>query len=358
MKEIYSLVTAALIICLCATFSACELSSAEDEEEIASGVLVANQGNFSEGNGSITLYDPQSQRTTTIAADIGSIIQSIAVRDERVFVASNTGNRIDAFEIATGQQVLQIDDVPSPRYMAFYGDGAMAVTNLFDNSISVIDVAASRKASVIGVGANPEGITVHGMTAYVSNHGFGAADSISVVDLATGTVKSTIKTECHGPRFTFLDRQTELWVVCTGQVLYDQDFNVLGRTDARLLIYEASSEQLVAALDLDGMIQTTGPGQDAYYADDIETLFVVVDGSTIRLVDTMTNTWSASIGPLDGAPIGAVAFDASSDILYVARVPGFTVSGSVSTFDLAGNELGSFAAGVAPSHISFFQTSR
>ncbi len=358
MKLNRSLPFAAISLCLCALLGACELSSADEEDPVASGVLVANQGNFSDGNGSITVYDPESRRTSTIASGIGSIIQSIAVQDDRVYVASNTGSRIDVFDVVTGQQVVQINDVPSPRYMAFYGDDRLAVTNLFDNTVSLIDVKADRKLSTIGVGANPEGILVDGMTAYVANHGFGAADSVSVVDLISGSVRSTIRTDCDGPRFTFLDRQKELWVVCTGQVLYDQDFNVLGRTDARLLVYETSTEKLVTTFDVEGMILTTGPGQDAYYAEDIETLFVVVDGEIIRLVDTRRNAWGASIGPLDGPQIGAVAFDAASEVLYVARVPGFTESGSVTMLDIDGNGLGSFTAGVAPSHISFATSSR
>ncbi len=324
----------------------------DDASEVV--VLVANQGNFSDGNGSITQFEPVSGKVVTILSRPNSIIQSINVRDGLVYVAMNTGDRIDIVDAARGL-VGQIIDVSSPRYMAWVDADHLLVSNLFDNTVSVVDLASGVEASEIEVGANPEGVTVHGGYAYVANHGFGAGNSVTVIDVTTYEVDRTLPLACDGPRFVYFDEQSDMWVLCTGQTRYDQDFNVIGTTNGAVLVVDPTSGTVRSRFDLDGMAFTAGPGQDAYYAGGVEILFVVVGGDTIVRFDTATDSRVGETGPISGAPIGAVAYDAVAQRLYVGRVPGFAEAGRVTIHDLEGSEIGRFAAGVAPSHIEILR---
>ncbi len=104
------------------------------------------------------------------------------------------------------------------------------------------------------------------------------------------------------------------------------------------------------------MATTAGPGQDAFHSKEVQSLFVVVGSDTIARFDMNQNRRLADIGPLTGAPVGAVAFDAVDQRLYVGRVPGFAEAGQVSILELDGTPIGQFTAGVAPSHIEILRT--
>ena len=337
------------------SLAGCELTSSDDNGAGEGAVIVANQGNFSDGNGSITVYDPEGEEAATFASGLGSIIQSLLVVDEIVLVAANSGNRIDVFDAVSGSRVAQIDSVGSPRYMDRVSESVIAVTNQFENSLSIVNIDSSRVVATVAVGSNPEGVLVRGGVAYVANHGFGAGNTVSVVDLASRSVSRTIAVDCDGPRFTFLDAQGELFVVCTGQTLYDAEFNVIGMTNGAVVIVDPVSGAETGRIAIDGMIATPGPGQDAYYSAPSRRLFVVKDRESIVIIDTDTNARVGHIGPLDGDPVGGVAFRETDGRLYVARVPGFTTAGSVTLVSTDGSAAGEFSAGVAPSHIDFVE---
>ncbi|MBT8399804.1 MAG: hypothetical protein KJO98_04950 [Rhodothermia bacterium] len=337
------------------TLSACELSSSEDDTPVVGKVVVANQGNFSDGNGSVSVYDPASGESSVMASGLASIVQSVHVSNGRVHVASNTGNRVDVFDSATRDQVSQIVDVESPRYMARVNNATLLVTNLFDNSVSVINTSESRVSSKIPVGANPEGVLVIGQEAFVANHGFGGGKSISVVSIPDRSVSRTINVDCDGPRFAFRDAQAELLVVCSGQIIYDAEFNIVGTTDGAVLVLDPATGAETDRISVDGMIATAGPGQDAFYAASLRRLFVVLEQSSIVAIDTDVNAVSGTIGPIQGDPIGGVAYRAADGLLYVARVPGFTQAGSVTMLSLDGSVVSEFGTGVAPSHIDFVE---
>ncbi len=349
-KNLVSAGLAGLAAALVVLTWGCDATDPDMVDAPGAYVLVANQGNFSDSNGSVTRYDPETGEVTTLVSSPGSIIQSLTVRDERVYVAMNTGDRIDVVDPARGV-VDQILDVTSPRYMAWTDTDRLVISNLFDNTVSVVNITGGTVTGVVDVGSNPEGVTVHGGRAYVSNHGFGAGTSVSVIDLAANAIAGNIETECDGPRFTFVDREAEMWIVCTGRTLYDSNFNVIGTTDGAVLVTSLGSGQVVKRFAVDGLVGTAGPGQDAYYSAESEALFVVVSSSSIHQFDTSANQLVREVGPLPGPPIGAIAYDPIAERLYVGRVPGFTMAGSVDVLSLDGTSHGSFTAGVAPSHI-------
>lgn len=345
----------AVMVAACAMLSpGCDSADVDDGGSTPVAILVANQGNFTDGNGSVTRFDPESGEVATLVSQPGSIIQSLAVRADLVYVAMNTGDRIDVVHLDRGL-VGQIVDVPSPRYLAWADDGRMIISSLYDNSVSIVDPASETVVATVDVGANPEGVLVDGSMAFVANHGFGAGSSLSVVDLDSREVVKTFQLDCDGPRFAFMDRQRDLWVVCTGQTLYDSEFNVTGTTDGAVLVVDPTTGSTRSRFDLEGMVSTPGPGQDAFYSDEAELLFVVLQGETILRFDTAANSPVGAIGPLSGSPIGAVAYDAQDERLYVGRVPGFSTAGRVSILDSQGVQVGEFAAGVAPSHIGILR---
>jgi DNA-binding beta-propeller fold protein YncE len=280
-----------------------------------------------------------------------------------VYVAANSGERVVAYDAATLQRVGQFDAVTSPRYLAAAGPDKLYVTSFYEENftggkVTVLDLTTGTKGAEIAVGDNPEGIAVAGTRAYVANHGFGAGRTVTVLDTQADAVVETLDVDCDGPRFVAVDAQEEVWVFCTGNTLYDDDFNVIGETPGAVRVLDGATGQIRARFDLDGRIGTEGPGQDAFYAPGAEEAYAVEDGETILRFDTAANRLAATLGPLAGDPIGAVAYDDGSGRLYVGRVAGFTDAGAVTLHDREGALQGSFPAGIAPTFITFLQEVR
>jgi len=342
----------------------CELLGTNDttEEPAVTGVYVANQGNFSDANGSITVYDPDTQTVVQDAVpNIGSIIQSLLLWKGKGFIMANTANRVDVFDLDTHARTAQIEEVTSPRYMAIVNEGKAYVTNLFladftGGKVTIINPQTHEKIGEIteGIGNNPEGITIAGNRAYVANNGFGHGNSLSVINTSTDEVIDTITLEgCDGPRFLLTDAEEEVWAFCTGKVIYDDNWNVIGTTNGKVFVLNGATGAVVKTFNVNGRLISSGPGQDAYYAPESQEIFAV-NGNQLLRFNTATNAQRASVTlPQEEASIGAVAYDGLTEQLYVGWVTGFTTAGWVGIYNTAGVEQSRFTAGIAPTYIAF-----
>ncbi|HEX7072029.1 MAG TPA: DUF5074 domain-containing protein [Rhodothermales bacterium] len=342
--------------------AACDSSDPGDDlEPVTTGVFVANQGSFTDANGSVSLHDPRSGETSSFLGSVGSTVQSLFVHNDALYVIANSGNRIHVVSLAGGAATT-IDNVLSPRYMARTSDSTAYVTSLFGapgsfsgGKVFEINLRRSTVIDSVDVGDNPEGIAVVDTLAFVANNGFGFGRTVSVINTRTTEVVTTLDVDCDGPRFVLADDDPEVWVLCTGQTFYDDQGNPSGTTNGAIRIIDPETLQITERLDVDGQIMTVGPGQDAALSTGLQQVFVVVDANRILRYDTRSNERIAEIGPLAGDPIGAVGFNPVQERIYVGRVPGFTQAGSVTILDLSGDSLGTFQAGVAPTYFAFRQ---
>ncbi len=328
------------------------------ETTTTSGVLVANQGNFSDGNGSVMMIDPLGGTVSTIASNLSSIVQSLELNENTFHVVANTGGRIDIHSTSSGQRIGQVSGLTSPRYMLTLNQNTAYVTNLYSSgftggTVDIVDLSLGSIVKSIDVGNNPEGLAIVGGRVYIANHGFGAGRTLSVIDTVTEEVSATIDVGCDGPRSLFVDSEADLWVLCTGQVLFDANFNVIGETPGEVVVLDGATNGEVARFPLTGRISTAGPGQDAYYSEQEQELHVVIDQNKVMRINTGANAIVDTFGPLAGGPIGAIAYDANERLMYVARVPDFSSSGTVTVHDRAGVQTALYTVGVAPSHIEF-----
>lgn len=336
----------------------CDAVGDNDSDPVVNGVFVINQGNFGDANGSVTVLDPGADpsRRDEITA-LGTILQSAALMDDKLYLMANTADRIDIFDATSLEQIAQISDVVSPRYMIATGTTAY-VTNLYGasgsftgGSVTAIDLLRNETSQQIQVGNNPEGLALVDERLYVANHGFGAGSTLNVIDLATHAVVDTIDVDCDGPRFLVADTDEDVFVFCTGQTLYDYQYNVVGETDGAVRVLDGGTGQILKRIAVDGRIGTEGPGQDAFHAAEAGRIYAVKDQFSVLVFDTESNAQVREIGPFEGNAIGAVAFDEQRAHLYLGRNAGFDQAGSVTIHRQDGEQIGAATAGVAPAFI-------
>jgi hypothetical protein len=351
-------------------FSALLLVGACDSNTSApetTAVYVGNQGIFSDNSGTLTRHDPASGATTQDAVpNLGGLVQALRIHDGRLYVLLNFADsfsasrgRIDVVDLQTGQRVQQID-VSVPRSMDVVG-GTAFVSNFYTESLTAITLATGQIRGQVAVGANPEGVAAVGDRVYVSTYSasaaftdFGAGRDVRVVSATTLQPIATIDVGCDGPRALLADGDGEVWVFCTGKTVYDADFTVVERTNGEAVVLNGASGAVVARIPLDAQLGASSLGADAAYSAAREEAWAVVGGAVVRF-DTRANARAGTV-PIGGAPIGAVAYDDTSDQLYLGRLDptsGFSADGFVSVHDRAGAELRRFPAGVIPGAIAF-----
>lgn len=324
----------------------CDLvGSDEDETSITTeGVYVANQGNFGDGNGSVSLYDPGTNDVTSEAiGSLNSIVQSIALRNDRLYLAANSGGRLDVFDAENRTQQGQLTGLSGPRYLAFANDETAFLTDQSfsgPSSVEVLDVSdvSPEVATTVEVPGTPEGLTATDDRVYAALGGFSDTTLVAVLDVDERSLTNTIDVGC-APRYAIADRQDEVFVLCSDT--------------AEAVVLNGATGNEVARLSLPDLPSTLGPGQPAFFAADAEELYVVVSQNRLTRINTATNEVGSTLGPLDGASIGAVGYDPVREELYVGRVPGFTERGTVTIHERSGTQTGSFQAGIAPTYIDF-----
>lgn len=356
-----------LLLLAVLAFAGCDLLESEsDPRPTVTGVFVANQGNFSDNNGSLSTYDPETGVASPDAlTGLNTLVQSLLVHGDRLYVTANSAGRVDVYDAASLQRVGSIGGLLSPRYLAI-ADTLAFVTNLYGDpntfsggTVSVLGLRSGTKRRDVPVGDNPEGIAVSGTRVYVANSGFGAGSTVSVLDARTGDPVETISVECDGPRSLAVDAEGDVWVFCTGTTTYDTNGNVTGQTNGAVRVLDGATGRILQRLDVDGQIRAAAIGQDVFHSAASAEVFAVLDEARVAVFSTAQNAQTGVITFEAGAaPIGALAYDAEREHLYTGRVTGYTTAGRVTIHRRDGTQTGQFEAGIVPTFIALQETTR
>lgn len=354
MRNLYLL---AVSVTLSFALTACDTIEIDPINERSAQLLVGNQGNFSAGDGSVSSINLETWEATTPIRDLESIVQSMFAYAGRLHVLSNTGQRVDVFDAHSLQRVHTTSGLLSPRYAAEYFN-RIFVSNLFADAsayaggyVTVLDVQTYNRIAAIPVGDHPEGVADQAERIFVANHGFGDGHTISMIDPIQLEVEQTIDAECDGPRFLLAGRGDDLYVTCTGTTLFDDDWQVIGQSNGAIRIINAREGTVIRRHEVDGQVRASDFGQDAYYDRVNNRLYAIINTNVVKIFDGETLNEVGTLGPFDGDPIGAVAYDAEIDRLYLARVSGFSTQGAVTVHRPDGSLERSIAVGVAPTSL-------
>ena len=352
---------------LVATAVGCDTTEPPAEPPADRLLYVGNQGNFSDNNGSVTRYDIGTETATADAVpNLGGLVQNLYSAAGELFVLLNfddsftTGNgRVDVIDVATSERSRQLD-VGTPRAFGVLastsaGPAEVYVTNLYANTVTPLNLFTGATGLPISVGSFPEGIVSVAGRTFVANSGFGSGTSLSVFqtgfDPVLGGDAGSIGDVCTGPRTLLADRDLEVWVVCTGA----RDFDTGEVTGGAIVIFDGTSGELRQRFVYDTTIGSATNGTDAVLVG--SEVFVIGSGEVLSF-DTRTNTRSGRIA-IPGAPIGAIAFDAAAERIYLGRPNAdapYTADGVVTIHDRSGAVVGRFDAGLAPSSFAFAST--
>lgn len=250
--------------------------------------------------GSVSVIDTSSY-TVIATIPVGNNPTGITITPDgsHVYVANYgfgaENGSVSVINTATNTVTTTITVPPGPWNMAMSNNGTrLYVSSASSNAISVIDTGTNAVLSTISVPNSPAGMVLNpsGSRLFVANQ------SVSVIDTATNAILTTIPT----------DPSTGLLAInSTGTRVY-------ASANDKVLVVDAINNVLITSIPM-----TPVPGQLAILPDDSKVYVPIDNTNTTSVIDTASNTVTASVivgtNPVVAAvekptpPVTTVTFD-------------------------------------------------
>ena len=252
---------------------------------------------------------------------LGTSANRVVVQGGEAFVvnsgtfgsAQNASIQVIDIETASLLRTIPLPDGDSPWTLAFVDDQKAYVTNLYTDSVTILDPQEDGPSAILGrielpSGTAPEGIVVHEGRAFTANTGLDfntfvyGAGSVSVIDAASDTVVDADGDPTNGvdtpvyltgtnPQDLGADAEGNLWVVCTGD--WTSVFGELDVVDTATLALEDSVEigGSPGSIAVGSHVALIGDGTGArLFAADLMTRTMIHDASNPIVLST--TEWS------------------------------------------------------------------
>lgn len=353
-----------LLAGLAALLASCQLSEPEPTP-YESGILVLNEGNFSQNNGTISFL---SRANTAIKYDIfnqanmrslkGGISGYTEVDGKGLILVDNSTAGLDQVEIVDASTfksiaTLKAPDIENPRqvvrvsankaYISCWdvsGDFSAGTFYKEPGYIAVVDLGSNKVTKKIpGIRAN-EWIQVVGTEAFVGSR-FNGDKLLAVIDLTKDEVSQRI-TVGPNPRPFAVDANGRLWIM-SGQEMIRMNPQTKA-IEARITVgTDPTKTPSSVAMSADKRtIYFVRSYYDANFNEKGETYSFGISDAAISVAKPLVNRFFTSLN-----------VDPQTGSLYATSVPSSGQSGYVLRYQANGTKIDSVKAEVAPSGVFF-----
>jgi len=313
----------------------------------AKGVYILNEGLFGMGNSTLSYYDLESFRVfndvfaAVNSRNLGDVGNQIVVRGEEAYIVVNNSDRIEIIDVNSHRSTgtINVGAGKSPRQLAFANDSLGLVTNLYDNSVSLLQLKSRTILGRIPVGDNPEGIAVAAGRAFVANSGFGSGRTVSVIDLASLRVVKTLRVG-DNPAGVYVTPYGRIYVVCAGS--YGDFSNPDDDTPARIMVIDPVAGTTIDSITIGGHSTVMAFSSEGWGYIPTTDSVVTVDTRVHRVVGTFVR------GNYYGVGVEGVSGD-----VYLSDVRNYLQPGRISVFAPNGQVRTQFEVGLVPGSIAF-----
>ncbi len=333
-------------------------SCSDDQEDIqlpkgdyANGILIANEGPFENGSGTISFIPhdattvTQDVYATVNGEDLGNIVQSVTFTNEKAFIIANVSNKITVVDRYTFVKQASITaGLHNPRYMAI-ANGKGYVSNWgdpvdeADDYIAIVDLETNTIEGTIAVVLGPEAILATGDKVFVAHQGaYGFNNKVSVIDTKIQEVKNVL-TVGDVPNTMKLDDSGNLWVLSSGKPSYSGE-----ETGGSLVMLNVETEEIISTLNF---AITEHPGKLNY---DSNTLYYALSGGIYAI--NVAATLLPATPVLEDVYPYAMAIKEGK--LYTTDANDYASDGSLTIYNLTTKTaLNSYTVGIIPGGIYF-----
>jgi len=351
----FLIATACLVAVL---FSSCTSDKdATITVSLAKGALIINEGSFGHANGSLSFYysakDSMANdvyaKVNGVTPPLGDVVQSAFIQDTLCFVVADNSKKITVVNLRNFKKVTEVADLVLPRYCVV-ANNKLWVSCWSDpykaGYISVRNLTTYAEEKKITVGAGPEQLLVQNSKLYVANCGGYTTDStVSVIDMPTQTVASTIKMGVDNPTEFAVDANNSIWVLCVGST--DWATNVSKPSKINKLNAAAS------AVETSVLISATAHPSSLKISSDKHSL-LVGGGYGFTGIFKMDITATAFPAlPFINKSFYGFNTNPVNDEIYACESPSFSSNGNLIRYKADGTLIKSYPVGIGPNGVLF-----
>lgn len=189
------------------------------------GLFILNEGNFGTGNGSISFYSCDSGKIYNnifYAANRrtpGDIPFSMTMQGDTGYIVVNNSGKIEVVNGGTMAVYKTITGLTSPRYLLPVGGNKGYISDLYSDSIAVIDMNNLRINGFIDIGRSSESMVKSGNKVYVAS--WSGDNRLTIIDIASNEVEGSIDVT-REPQSMVIDKRGVLWVLCSGGFMQEE----------------------------------------------------------------------------------------------------------------------------------------
>jgi YVTN family beta-propeller protein len=342
----------ALLISL--VFTSCtKTKDTPDYGKYGQGILISNEGTFGSGNGSISYYDQNIDSVTNEifqtenGRNLGDVVQSVSRIGDYTFIQVNNSNKIEVVDSKSFAEMGVIQNLTQVRYCL--GDENVAYASAWgqwgaDGKVYLIDVPSLSVSDSVATGLGPEAMLLFNNKLYVANSGGYSYDStLSVINPLTKSEESRIFVGAN-PKAMVIDKNNQIWVLCSGSTLYDANWNPVGDRPAQLVQINPATDAVVKTIDLFG---DKHPAKLAINPAG-DQLYIGAGFGFEGIYKFGINESSFSANKLINKSFYGFDVNPENGVLFGFESLNFTDRGRLYRYDENGSELGNYLLGIAP----------
>lgn len=320
------------------------------------GAFVTNEGQYGNNNGSVSYIDLDSSYIVNNIFQAvngygpGDIVQSFGIAGNFGLIVVNHSAKVEIVDLNDFTHLGTITGADYPRYVLGLTDTKAYLTDgAYQGYVYVLDLTSQSIVNQIPVGKGPENLVRNEDMVYVANSGGWDYDnSISVIDPEKDVVLNSIPVG-DNPTDLVVDVNHDVWVLCKGKVVYDQNWNVVEETESKLAKVSRTGQAVAHSFP----IGQTGDGfQPVRLAinDDGTILYWVEHDGIYRMLITDANPPQS---PFIHRTFYGLDVDPDTGILYALDAKDFSSQGMLFRYYPDGTVADSVSVGIAPNGVFF-----
>jgi YVTN family beta-propeller protein len=305
------------------------------------GVYITNEGNFQWGNAKVSYYDIATQTSTEDLFQpangfaLGDVCQSMRLFNSKAYVVVNNSGKVVVADPNTFVQSAVITGFNSPRCFLPVSNNKAYVTDLYANSIAVVDLGANAITGSISCPGWTEELVLACGKAFVTNQ---SRNFVYVIDTATDQLLDSIAVS-RGGNSIVEDAQGQLWVACSGG----------SGTDPALYRIDPQTMQVLQVLSSPSSSErpwrlTTNGGNDTLY---------YLNNGVCRIAISATELPSTTFIAANGRNFYGLGIEPNSGVVYISDAIDFVQRGKVYRYRTDGTVINEFLAGTTPGSFVF-----
>ena len=207
----------------------CANSETEQTLNNRSFVFVACEGNFGASNGSIHIIDENGE--TSSVNDIGDVVQSLEVFNNKLFVIVNNSHKIIAYDITDNGLSFPGIEVSTngsgPREMVIVNDN-LYFTNWNTNDVKILNLFNYTISDFVSFEGKPESIIYDNNNLYVGiqlNNDYSDSNLLYEINISSGEITNEFEIG-YGPT-SIIKANDDIYIANT---YYDENFNAFFST--------------------------------------------------------------------------------------------------------------------------------